>query len=151
MRARAAARALAALTVLVLPLASCAQIGLQARPVAMNHRAVELSCGVSYEDLFVGRGPAATRGDELELDYTLWLADDTRVDSTLDRGVPVRMTIGEAPVRGLDDGLVGMQAGGRRKITVPPELGYGSDGVEELIPPDATLVFEVHVVALTRK
>lgn len=129
-------------------LASCAQIGLQQRPVEMHHRAVELSSGVTYEDLFVGHGPAATRGDELELDYTLWLADGTRVDSTLDRGVPMHMKIGEAPVRGLDDGLVGMQTEGRRKITVPPELGYGADGVEDLIPPDATLVFEVHVVAV---
>lgn len=134
----------------LLGFASCAQIGLQQRPVDLHHRSVELSCGVTYEDLFVGHGPAATRGDELELDYTLWLADGTRVDSTLDRGVPMTIKIGAAPVRGLDDGLVGMQAEGRRKITVPPQLGYGADGVEELIPPDSTLVFEVHVVAVAR-
>lgn len=133
---------------LLLPTAACAQIGLQARPVPMNHREVRLSSGVTYEELFLGRGVAASRGDALEIDYTLWLADGTRVDSTLDRGVPLRMTIGEAPVRGLDEGLVGMQAGGRRKITVPPELGYGKEGVEDLIPPDATLVFEVHVITV---
>lgn len=131
-------------------LASCAQIGLQARPVAMNHRSVQLSCGVEYEDLFLGHGPAATRGDSLELDYTLWLADGTRVDSTLDRGVPVTMKIGEAPVRGLDDGLTGIQVEGRRRITVPPELGYGAEGVEDMIPPNSKLVFEVHVVAIQR-
>lgn len=127
-------------------LASCAQIGLRARPVPMNHREVELSSGVKVEDLFIGQGPAATAGDRLLLDYTVWLSDGTRVDSTLDRGVPETIAIGTAPVRGLDDGLVGMQAQGRRRITVPPELAYGSDGVEDMIPPDATLVFEVHVL-----
>lgn len=125
---------------------SCAQIGLRARPVAMNHREVELSSGVKVEDLFIGRGPAATAGDRLLLDYTVWLSDGTRVDSTLDRGVPETISIGSAPVRGLDDGLVGMQSEGRRRITIPPELAYGSDGVEDMIPPDATLVFEVHVL-----
>lgn len=127
---------------------ACAQIGLQARPVPMNHRQVRLSSGVIYEDLFVGSGVAATHGDVLEIDYTLWLAGETRIDSTLDRGVPEKVRIGEAVVKGLDDGLVGMQLGGRRRITVPPELGYGRAGLEDLIPPDATLVFEVHVVGV---
>ena len=126
--------------------ASCTQIGLQSRPVPMNHRMVELSSGVRVEDLFIGHGPAATNGDKLLLDYTVWLEDGTRVDSTLDRGVPETIAIGKAMVRGLDDGLIGMQAEGRRRITVPPELGYGSEGVEDLVPPDATLVFEVHVL-----
>jgi len=135
---------------LVLLLAGCAQIGLQDRRVPMNHREVLLSSGVRYEDLFHGHGPAATLGDVVELDYTLWLEDGTRVDSTLDRGVPVEMRIGSAPVRGLDEALIGMQAEARRRITVPPELGYGKEGVEDLIPPYATLVFEVHVVSVSR-
>lgn len=128
--------------------AGCAQIGLQPRPVPMNHREVRLSSGVVYEDLFVGHGIAASDGDRLEVDYTLWLVDGTRVDSTLDRGVPEWWKVGEAPVRGLDSALVGLQSGGRRKITVPPELGYGKAGIEDWIPPDATLVFEVHVLRL---
>lgn len=136
-----------ALALLVLA-SGCAQIGLQARPVPMNHREVRLSSGVVYEDLFLGSGVAASRGDRVELDYTLWLADGTRVDSTLDRGVPELITLGEAPVRGLDEGLVGIQSGGRRKLRVPPALGYGKEGIEGLIPPDAALVFEVHVLAV---
>ena len=127
---------------------ACAQIGFQQRPVRANHREVRLSSGVVYEELSLGQGVAATRGDRVELDYTLWLAGGTRVDSTLDRGVPIWITIGEAQVRGLDQGLVGMQAGGRRKIRVPAELGYGKEGVEDMIPPDAELVFEVHLLTI---
>ena len=133
---------------LLLLCSGCRHIGLQPRPVAMNHREVKLSSGVVYEDLFVGSGVCATRGDVLEIDYTLWLEDGTRVDSTLDRGVPEPVRIGEAYVKGLDDGLVGMQVGGRRRILVPPDLGFGSAGLEvPFVPPNATLVFEVHVVS----
>ena len=133
---------------LLLVSAGCAQIGLQARPVPMNHREVRLSSGVTCEDLFLGEGIAASRGDEVELDYTLWLEDGTRIDSTLDRGVPETIVLGEGPIRGLDEGLVGIQAGGRRKLRVPPALGYGKEGVEGFVPPDATLVFEVHVLGV---
>ena len=131
-------------------IAACAQIGLQHRPVPMSHREVTTSSGVTFEDEFLGSGPAAMMGDELRLDYTLWLEDGTRIDSTLDRGVPEPMRIGQAPVKGLNDGLVGMQPEGRRRIVVPPELGYGARGVEGMIPPNAKLVFEVHVLEVRR-
>jgi FKBP-type peptidyl-prolyl cis-trans isomerase len=134
--------------ILLLLCSACRHIGLQPRPVSTNHREVRLTSGVVYEDLFLGSGDAATLGDTLEIDYTLWLEDGTRVDSTLDRGVPEPVRIGEAYVKGLDDGLVGIQVGGRRRILVPPELGFGSEGLEvPFVPPNATLVFEVHVVA----
>lgn len=132
-------------------IAACAQIGLQNRPVPMGHREVTTSSGVTYEDEFLGSGPAAMIGDEVEVDYTLWLENGTRVDSTLDRGQPVPMRIGEAPVKGLDHGLIGMQPQGRRRIQVPPELGYGAQGVEGMIPPNARLVFEIHVLAVKRR
>lgn len=127
---------------------SCAHIGLQQRPVAVARGTVRTSSGVTYEELFRGTGPAAQKGDTVTFDYTVWLADGERIDSTLDRGVPLTVAIGNAPVRGLDEGLVGMQAGGRRKLSVPPELGYGVTGVQDLIPPNASLVFEVHLIEL---
>lgn len=128
--------------------ASCAHIGLQARPVAVERGTVRTSTGVTYEELFRGTGPEARKGDMVTFDYTVWLENGERVDSTLDRGVPLTLAIGTAPVRGLDEGLVGMQAGGRRKLVVPPELGYGEKGVPDLIPPNAPLVFEVHLIEL---
>lgn len=138
-----------ALALLVVTLsASCAHIGLQQRPVAVERGVVRTSSGVTYEELFLGTGPAAQRGDTVTFDYTVWLESGERVDSTLDRGVPLTLAIGNAPVHGLDEGLVGMQAGGRRKLKVPPELGYGEKGVPDLIPPNAPLVFEVHLIEL---
>jgi len=131
-------------------LGSCAQIGLHPRPVHIPHGEVVTTTGVRYADLFVGMGPAAIMGDELVLDYTVWLEEGARVDSTLDRGVPITVRLGEAPVKGLDDGLLGMQPKGRRRIVIPPKLAYGSRGVEDMIPPDATLVYEVHVLEVRR-
>lgn len=129
-----------------LALQSCGALGLGPRKLPVVHKEAALASGVHFEDLFLGRGERAKAGDTLTLDYTLWLADGTRVDSTLDRGVPIPMKIGEALVRGLDDALVGMQADGRRKVTVPPELGYGAEGVPDMVPPNSTLIFEVHVL-----
>lgn len=126
-------------------LASCSALG-GPRKLQLRHNEQQLSSGVRYEDLFLGSGEKAKLGDKLVVDYTVWLSDGTRVDSTLDRGVPIEITLGEAPVHGLDEGMIGMQVEGRRRITVPPELGYGKEGVPDMVPPNATLVFEVHVV-----
>lgn len=136
----------AACALAVLALAGCQFLGLQQRPVAVERGQVRSARGVELTDLFLGQGAAAGTGDKVLLDYTLWLEDGTRIDSTLDRGVPVTVVIGEAFVRGLDDGLMGLCGGGRRRITVPPELGYGAEGVPGLVPPDATLVFDVHAL-----
>jgi FKBP-type peptidyl-prolyl cis-trans isomerase len=117
-----------------------------AHPAHPREPEVRTPRGIGYDDVRVGKGPPAARGDSLLIDYTLWLEDGRRVDSTLDRGLPLWLTLGEAFVRGLDDGMEGMRAGGRRRIVVPPELGYGAEGVPGLIPANATLVFEVHLI-----
>jgi FKBP-type peptidyl-prolyl cis-trans isomerase FkpA len=127
---------------------ACRHVGFQQRPAEVDRRTIETAGGVTYEELRLGNGVAAGIGDQILLDYTLWLEDGRRVDSTLDRGVPVPVTVGEAFVRGLDDGLVGLRAEGRRRIRVPPGLGYGHEGVPGLVPPDALLVFEVHAIEI---
>lgn len=131
-----------------LALASCRQMGFQDHPVQLDREEVVTASGVRYSDLFHGKGPVAGPGDELLVDYTAWTDDAARttIDSTLDRGVPVAMKIGDAPVEGLNDGLMSLQADGRRRIRVPAKLAYGEAGIEGLVPPNTDLVFEVHVI-----
>lgn len=143
----------AALAVLGLALAavSCRSLDPERRATNVERPSVRTTAGVTYEDLMRGHGPAAGPGDEVLLDYVVSLEDGTRVDSTLDRGLPVPVVLGEAFVRGLDDGLDGICAEGRRRITVPAGLAYGDEGVPGLVPPGATLVFEVHVIEVRPK
>jgi len=136
---------------LVLATASCRSLDPERRATDVARPSVRTTAGVTYEDLMRGHGPAAGPGDEVLLDYVVSLEDGTRVDSTLDRGLPVPVVLGEAFVRGLDDGLDGICAEGRRRISVPPGLAYGDEGVPGLVPPGATLVFEVHVLEVRRK
>ena len=124
--------------------------GCKSSPVDVARPSARTPSGVQYWELFVGTGLAAQAGDEVTFDYTVWLADGTRVDSTQDRGVPVTVEIGRAPLKGWDEGLAGIQPQGRRRLSVPPELAYGAAGVEGMIPPNATLVFEVLALEVRR-
>ncbi|MBL8862544.1 MAG: FKBP-type peptidyl-prolyl cis-trans isomerase [Planctomycetes bacterium] len=144
------ARAMAVL-VLALAAAGCRSFDPERRALTSSHPAVRTSTGVLFEDLLRGRGTPAEAGDALLLDYVVRLETGEVVDSTIDRGVPVLVVLGEAFVRGLDDGLIGMASGGRRKITVPPELAYGDAGVPGLVPPRSTLLFEVHAIEVRPK
>jgi peptidylprolyl isomerase len=130
--------------------ASCRQIGLQQHPIPVRHDTASTTSGLTFEDLFVGQGPVARPGDLVTFEYTAWLEDDTRVDSTYDRGVAITVTLGSAPIRAWDEGLVGIQPQGRRRIVAPPALAYGSKGVEGMVPPDATLIFEVLALDVSR-
>ncbi len=143
-----AAPLLSALAALVAP--GCAFFN---RAVKVDHPRVELPSGVAYQEVIEGLGPAATPDDEVTFDYTAWLEDGTRLDSTHDRGVPVTCVVREAPLPGWREGLVGMRAGGSRRLWLPPAAAYGEAGVPGLVPPGATLAFliemlEVHAAAL---
>jgi FKBP-type peptidyl-prolyl cis-trans isomerase len=131
-------------------LAGCAQLGLQHRPMPVHHDAASTTSGLKFQELFLGQGPAARTGDQVTFEYTVWLEDGTRVDSTYDRGVAITTQLGSAPLKAWDEGLVGIQPQGRRRLTVPPQLAYGSKGVEGLIPPNATLVIEVLAIEVSR-
>lgn len=139
-----------ALTLVVLAplLGSCSNLGFARRPVEVEHERFALPSGLRYEVLFLGTGPEAGPEDVVAFDYTAWLEDGTRVDSTLDRGVPVEGRVADAPLPGLAQGIAGMRTGGKRRLHVPPELAYGAEGVEGLVPPNAALVFEVHLLAI---
>lgn len=105
--------------------------------------------GLQYQDLIVGTGPAAQTGDTVVVHYTGYLADGTKFDSSLDRGQPFTLTLGRGQViKGWEEGLVGMKVGGKRKLIIPPELAYGSTGAGGVIPPNATITFEVELLEI---
>lgn len=118
------------------------------RPIRVDHQVVELASGVVYEDTQTGIGEPAVPGDELEIHYAGWLEDGQLVDSSIDRGIPIRFVLGEAPIAGWNEALDGMRAGGRRRLTVPPTLAYGEAGVPGLVPPNASLSFEIELIAI---
>ena len=100
-------------------------------------------------DLVVGTGPAAVSGNTVTVHYTGWLTDGTKFDSSLDRNDPFEFVLGAHQViAGWDQGVAGMRVGGKRELTIPPDLAYGSSGAGGVIPPNATLRFEVELLGV---
>ncbi len=105
--------------------------------------------GLKYEDLVEGNGDAARPGQAAKVHYTGWLTNGNKFDSSKDRGTPFSFRLGAGEViRGWDEGVTGMKVGGTRKLTIPPNLGYGARGAGGVIPPNATLIFEVELLEL---
>jgi FKBP-type peptidyl-prolyl cis-trans isomerase FkpA len=103
--------------------------------------------GLQFEELVVGSGNTATAGQKVSVHYTGWLTNGTKFDSSKDRGDPFVFPLGKGHViKGWDEGVAGMKVGGKRKLTIPPQLGYGARGAGGVIPPNATLVFEVELL-----
>ncbi len=100
------------------------------------------------EDLVVGKGPEAVRGKTATVHYTGWLVDGTRFDSSVGGDAfSFRLGAGEV-IEGWDRGVAGMKAGGKRKLTLPPDIAYGARGAPPAIPPNATLVFEIELLSV---
>jgi len=101
------------------------------------------------EDLTLGDGAEAAAGMSVSVHYTGTLTDGTKFDSSLDRGQPFDFRLGAGQViKGWDEGVPGMKVGGKRKLTIPPEMAYGDRGFPPVIPPNSTLVFEVELMAI---
>jgi FKBP-type peptidyl-prolyl cis-trans isomerase len=105
--------------------------------------------GLTVNDELVGAGPSAKTGDRVTVHYTGWLVDGTKFDSSKDHNQPFSFALGAGDViPGWDLGVAGMKVGGKRKLTVPPDLGYGAQGAGGVIPPNATLKFEVELLKI---
>ncbi|MBD5655226.1 MAG: FKBP-type peptidyl-prolyl cis-trans isomerase [Candidatus Eremiobacteraeota bacterium] len=113
-------------------------------------KTVTLKDGLKYVDLVVGKGARPTKGQTVRVHYVGTLVDGTKFDSSRDRGQPFEFAIGTGGViPGWDEGVATMRVGGRRKLIVPPALGYGAQGAGDKIPPNATLIFDIELLGLS--
>jgi len=125
-----------------MPLAGAAQAASQV---------IEMPDGLKYTDTKLGDGAAAAAGNKVSVHYTGWLFKDgakgAKFDSSRDRGQPFDFTLGAHQViAGWDEGVAGMRVGGKRTLTIPPELGYGARGAGGVIPANATLIFDIELL-----
>ena len=110
---------------------------------------ITTASGLVYEDLVEGTGAEAQAGQLATVHYTGWLTNGRKFDSSKDRNDPFQFPLGQGHViKGWDEGVQGMKIGGARKLTIPAHLGYGARGAGGVIPPNATLVFEVELLDL---
>lgn len=108
--------------------------------------------GLIVQDIVVGNGKTAENGDTLSAHYAGTLENGTMFDNSYDRGQPLQFVLGAGQlIKGWELGLVGMKEGGKRKLIIPPDLGYGAKGAGNIIPPNATLLFEIELVGIIKK
>jgi FKBP-type peptidyl-prolyl cis-trans isomerase FkpA len=116
-------------------------------PSSTSKEEVATASGLRYVDITPGTGASPKPGQSAGVHYTGWLTDGTKFDSSVDRGQPFRFSVGKGQViKGWDEGVLSMKVGGKRKLIIPPQLGYGPRGAGGVIPPNATLVFEVELL-----
>lgn len=135
----------------VLALATVAAVTPLDRSDAATNQVIEMPNGLKYTDTKAGDGAAARAGNKVSVHYTGWLYNNgtkgAKFDSSVDRGQPFQFTLGAHQViAGWDEGVAGMKVGGKRTLIIPPELGYGARGAGGVIPPNATLIFDVELL-----
>jgi FKBP-type peptidyl-prolyl cis-trans isomerase len=136
-----------------LALAILAVISPSGQSNAATNQVIEMPNGLKYTDDKTGDGTEATAGKKVSVHYTGWLSDNgakgKKFDSSVDRGQPFQFTLGAHQViAGWDEGVAGMKVGGKRTLVIPPDLGYGARGAGGVIPPNATLIFDVELLGV---
>jgi peptidylprolyl isomerase len=124
------------------------QAGVASAPTKVDAaKYITTPSGLKYYDLKVGDGPSPTKGQKVNVHYSGWLTDGTLFDSSVERGQPFSFTLGAGEViPGWDEGVATMKVGGKRQLVIPPNLAYGAQGAGGVIPPNATLIFEVELL-----
>ena len=126
--------------------------GLNKEPTSGLGQPIQYDNGLVVQDVVVGNGKTAENGDTLSAHYTGALEDGTVFDESYGRGQPIQFVLGSGKlIKGWELGLIGMKEGGKRRLVIPPELGYGSQGAGGVIPPNATLLFEIELVSVQKK
>src|SRR6201993_1853829 len=137
----------------VLALATIAAVPVLRHADAAANQVIEMPNGLKYTDTKTGDGASARAGNKVSVHYTGWLynngAKGAKFDSSVDRGQQFQFTLGAHQViAGWDEGVAGMKVGGKRTLIIPPELGYGARGAGSVIPPNATLMFDVELLGV---
>jgi len=118
--------------------------------IMTEENAITLPSGLKFVEIKEGTGASPKTGQLVEVHYTGWLENGTKFDSSKDRGQTFEFPIGKGRViKGWDEGVASMKIGGTRKLIIPAELGYGRQGAGNVIPPDATLIFEVELIGIS--
>jgi FKBP-type peptidyl-prolyl cis-trans isomerase len=119
-------------------------------PTKVTGDGIKTDSGLQYWDIKVGTGEEAKEGSQVKVHYTGWFTDGKKFDSSVDANQPYQFTLGKGEViKGWDEGVTGMKVGGKRQLRIPPELAYGEAGYKTIIPPNATLIFDVQLLAVT--
>jgi FKBP-type peptidyl-prolyl cis-trans isomerase len=118
-------------------------------PTKVSGEGTKTDSGLQYWDIKVGLGPMAKDGDHVKVHYTGWLTTGKKFDSSVDARQPFDFTIGKGDViKGWEEGVSGMKVGGKRQLRIPPQLAYGEQGYSGVIPPNATLVFDIQLLGI---
>jgi FKBP-type peptidyl-prolyl cis-trans isomerase len=118
-------------------------------PTKVTGDGTKTADGLQYWDIKVGTGQTAKEGDHVKVHYTGWLTTGKKFDSSVDAHQPFDFNLGKGDViKGWDEGVAGMKVGGKRQLRIPPDLGYGAAGSPGAIPPNATLIFDVQLLAI---
>jgi len=118
-------------------------------PTKVTGEGTKTPSGLQYWDIKAGTGPTAAAGQKVKVDYTGWLTNGKKFDSSVGTGRPFEFTLGAGEViKGWDEGVAGMKVGGKRQLRIPPDLAYGDRGAGGVIPPNATLIFDVRLIAI---